>query len=310
MNSHTDTRGERPIFTRLFISPDESRLRAGWRIAAHGGLVLLISSLPFLVGGIVFLLVQGTISQANVTQLGLAASSLIFGPSIFLATWITRRFLDKRSFPSLGFHRNSSTWRDFLFGLTLPAAIMGTVFLLELGFGWLQIDSFAWDAAELGEITGSLLLLVVAFIVVGFYEEILFRGYYMQNLLESLGRPLAILLTSVAFGAVHLTNPNASPMGVLGITAAGYFLAFGWLRSKALWLPIGLHISWNIFEGPIFGFPVSGIDEFSLIRISVQGPDLITGGAFGPEAGLILLPVLAVAAGAIWLYTKDRNAKA
>jgi membrane protease YdiL (CAAX protease family) len=310
MNSQTETRGDRPILARLFISPDEPRLRAGWRIAAHAALMLMIGIIPVLVGGIAYLLIQGTIDQASLAQLVLAASSLIYGPSILLATWIARRFIDKRSFSSLGFNITSNTVRDFVFGLALPAALIAVIFLLEWGFGWLQVDGFAWHDAEFGEMAKSLILLAVVFIAVGFYEEILFRGYYMQNLKESMGRPLAILLTSVGFGLAHLANANATFMGVLGTAAAGIIFAYAWLRSKALWLPIALHISWNFFEGPVFGFPVSGREEFSLIRVRVEGPELLTGGAFGPEAGLIVVPVLAAAAWIIWLYTKSRNEEA
>jgi membrane protease YdiL (CAAX protease family) len=91
---------------------------------------------------------------------------------------------------------------------------------------------------------------------------------------------------------------------VLGILGAGYFLAFGYLRTRHLWLPIGLHIGWNFFEGPVFSFPVSGLDTARLLNHTVSGPELITGGAFGPEAGLIVLPALVLGAVLIHLYAK------
>lgn len=310
MSQLTENRGEvggRSVFKRLFISPHEGRLRAGWRILIHGFLILTLLSVPSLLLGIVYIVTQGSIDQDTLNQLNLVFNFLILGPSVVLATWIARRFLDRRSFVSLGFTRDKHALPDFLVGLALPAGIMGSIFLLEWALGWLSIEGFAWENANLGEILGPLALLLVAFVAVGFYEEILFRGYYMQNLLESLGRPLALFLTSAAFGVVHLSNPNSNLLGVLGITAAGYFLGFSWLRSRALWLPIGLHIGWNIFEGPVFGLPVSGISAFSLIRVEVHGPEVFTGGAFGPEGGLLLLPMLAIASAILWRYTRDRK---
>ena len=103
-------------------------------------------------------------------------------------------------------------------------------------------------------------------------------------------------------------NPNVSWTAVLGLVLAGLFLAFGYLRTRQLWLPIGLHIGWNFFEGTIFGFQVSGLSEMpSLIRQTVQGPELVTGGLFGPEAGLVVLPAMALGVLLIFGYTRRRK---
>ena len=86
-----------------------------------------------------------------------------------------------------------------------------------------------------------------------------------------------------------------------------YFLLMAYLRTGQLWLSIGLHIGWNFFEGVVFGFPVSGLDIYRLIRHQIQGPEIWTGGAFGPEAGLIVLPALVIGAVLIYLYTRNRT---
>ena len=132
------------------------------------------------------------------------------------------------------------------------------------------------------------------------------RGYQLQNLEEGSNTFWAVVITSIAFGAAHLLNPNASWISMVGISLAGFYLAFGYLRTRQLWLPIGMHFGWNFFLGPVFGFPVSGLDFFHLIRVEVTGPDLATGGAFGPEAGLVVLPGLALGALLVWLYTRGR----
>jgi hypothetical protein len=93
----------------------------------------------------------------------------------------------------------------------------------------------------------------------------------------------------------------------VGIFLAGIFLGYGYVRTRQLWLPIGLHLGWNFCEGVVFGFPVSGLDIYALTRIEVTGPELWTGGAFGPEAGLIILPALIVGAGLIYWVTRNRR---
>jgi len=84
-------------------------------------------------------------------------------------------------------------------------------------------------------------------------------------------------------------------------------LGYAYLRTKQLWLSIGIHIGWNFFEGVVFGFPVSGLNVYHLIRITVSGPALWTGGEFGPEAGLIVVPAIIIGIGLIYLYTRSRN---
>ena len=94
----------------------------------------------------------------------------------------------------------------------------------------------------------------------------------------------AVIISSAVFGLLHLANPNATWVSAAGIFFAGVFLAYGYIRTKQLWLPIGLHIGWNFFEGVGFGFPVSGLaDIYKMLRIQVHGPEIWTGGAFGPD---------------------------
>jgi hypothetical protein len=113
-----------------------------------------------------------------------------------------------------------------------------------------------------------------------------------------------VVLSSAIFGGLHLTNPNATLAGAGGVLLAGVFLAFAYLRSGQLWLPIGLHTGWNLFEGLVFGFPVSGLESYHLVRIVVAGPERWTGGRFGPEAGLVALPALLLGVFLVYIYTR------
>jgi membrane protease YdiL (CAAX protease family) len=95
-------------------------------------------------------------------------------------------------------------------------------------------------------------------------------------------------LSSLFFGIGHAMNPHADWVSTLGVTAAGLLLGLGYVFTGSLGISVGLHFSWNFFQGNVFGFPVSGRDfGVSFLKVSQGGPGLWTGGAFGPEAGLL-----------------------
>lgn len=224
-----------------------------------------------------------------------------------LSVWIARRLLDRRSFISLGFRLDRHTLPDMLAGFLITGVMMTAVYLLEAGAGWLRFDGWAWETIPPGQVALGLAGGLLGFVVVGYQEELLSRGYYLQNIRDGMGIGWALFLSSAIFALMHLGNPNVTwYSALLGLILAGIFLAYGWVRTRQLWLPIGVHIGWNFFEGSIFGFPVSGLNVTGLIQQTPTGPVAITGGPFGPEAGLILLPTLALGAGLIWLNTRGR----
>lgn len=243
------------------------------------------------------------ISFATLLVLGTLVASLAITISIYLA----RRFLDRRSFSSLGLVINRQAAVDILLGVGLTGLMMGMIFLVLWALDWVQIESFAWQMESWGSIAVSLTFMVLLFSLVSWQEELLSRGYWLQNLCDGLSLSLGVLLSSAMFALAHWFNPNLSWQGLLGLFLAGLFLAYGYLRTRQLWLPIGLHFGWNFFEGTVFGFPVSGQYQYQLTRQSLTGPEIITGGAFGPEAGLILLPALVLGALGIYWFTQNRN---
>jgi membrane protease YdiL (CAAX protease family) len=224
-------------------------------------------------------------------------------PTFTLTTFIVRRVIDRRSFKSLGFDIDSRTLIDLLVGFAIPGLLMGGIFLFELAVGWLTVIDYAWDVLPISNWLPDLVIWLGVYIAVGIQEEMLSRGYHLQNIADGLNLPMGILFSSLIFALLHIGNPFSSFASFVGLLAAGYFLAFAWVRTKRLWLPIGLHIGWNFFEGNIFGFAVSGTNSFKLIQHQVNGPTLITGGNFGPEAGLIVLPAMLLGTYLVYLYT-------
>lgn len=120
------------------------------------------------------------------------------------------------------------------------------------------------------------------------FEEVLVRGVIFRIMEEKLGSYIALFLSALIFGAMHLGNPNSSLLAASGLALqAGLFLAAAYMYSRNLWFPIAIHFAWNFTQAGIFGATVSGnATRTSLLSTEVRGPDWITGGAFGPEGSL------------------------
>jgi hypothetical protein len=245
-----------------------------------------------------------------------------FSLATLLATlgsvWLVGRFIDKRPLADFGLRLNRGWWLDLGFGLALGALLMAGVFLIEWAAGWLTITGAFQSARPDQSFVAAIVWALLLFISVGIYEELLFRGYALRNLAEGLNLPYigprgAILIawigTSAAFGLAHAANPNATMISTLNIGLAGIFLGLGYVLTGSLAIPIGLHITWNFFQGNVFGFPVSGgaFGGITFIDIEQGGPALWTGGTFGPEAGLIGVAAMLVGSGLTLLWVRWRQ---
>jgi membrane protease YdiL (CAAX protease family) len=295
----------RSVLRRIFFSPDEPRLRSGWRVLLH--LLLMAVSLLVLTLPVALLMLNEQVSAVLADDVRVVLGELLTVAAFAFATWVARRWLDHRSLRSLGFQTDSRVLPDLLVGTAIPGLLMGSVYVFESAAGWLSFGGWAWQSSSATAILRGLGLYFALFILTALGEELISRGYQLQNLIEGVGLPWGLFLSAVLFAAMHGANPGAGAASFVGIMAAGYFLAYAWVRTGQLWLPIGLHLGWNFFEGVIFGFPVSGLGTFRLIEQHVTGPALVTGGEFGPEAGLVILPALAIGAWLIWLYTRTRE---
>ena len=290
----------RSFWKRLFLSPREARLRAGWRLAIQTILMLVLLAGLGIPVVLLALILHWNTGGTLFFILNILVELIAFSASIYLA----RRFLDRRSFASLGLKLDRRVFPDLLAGIGITFIMMGLIYLAMSRLGWILFNGFAWNFDPLPVVLGQLLLYLQIFIIVGWQEELLSRGYHLQTLASGINLFWGVLISSAIFGALHLGNPNATWVSAAGIFFAGLFLALGYVRTGQLWLSIGLHIGWYFFEGVIFGFPVSGTASYPLLRIQVSGPALWTGGAFGPEAGLIVLPAILLGALLICLYTR------
>jgi hypothetical protein len=128
----------------------------------------------------------------------------------------------------------------------------------------------------------------------GAFEEVLLRGYAFRVLIRGTGKAVAVCVTSCTFGLAHLANPNVGFLAIINTAMAGMWLSIAYLKTRSLWLPAALHISWNTTEGLIFGFPVSGMMFPSVLKSTHGGNEWITGGNYGPEGGVLSLVVLVI----------------
>jgi membrane protease YdiL (CAAX protease family) len=287
----------RTFLSRILLTEDQSRLRAGWRLL----IAVILTGLFFQTVD----LIRSALSMKGPTTA--IIGSLIDFAVVTGAIYLARRFADKRSFASLGLQINKHAVFDIIVGVVLAFVLMLLIYLIEYTLGWLIFESFAWQVEASSSVITYILRYFVVLLFVGWNEELVYRGYILQTLASGLNPIWALLLSSLYFGIEHLSNPNSSWMAVGGIFLIGLFFAYGYLRTGQLWLPIGIHIGWNFFENGVFGFPVSGFDRPGLFRVTVSGPDFWTGGAFGPEAGLIILPICLLGAVLVYMYTAHRK---
>jgi membrane protease YdiL (CAAX protease family) len=285
------------LLRNLFLTPGEPRLRAGWRLLAQF-IMMIATTFIIVIPGSILVFAFPAFQEAILLAIG--------GGAIVVSVFAARKWIDRRSITSMGLRWDNQARRDLFWGIGIAFLQIALMFMLQWAFGWLEVGGFAWEEQPAASVAGSILLWLALFSAVGFYEELLSRGYQLQNLEEGLNTFWAVVLSSAAFGVAHALNPNSSWVSVLAICIAGFFLAYPYLRTRQLWLSIGLHFSWNFFLGPIFGFPVSGITSFTLLQVEISGPDLFTGGAFGPEAGLVVLPAQALGFLIVWAATRGR----
>ena len=219
--------------------------------------------------------------------------------AILAITYLFRRFIDRQSLQGLGLDRRRGWVSELLAGAGLGLGVMAVIFVLQWVSGWARISLTGEpsDTALLG-----LLAYVIIFLAVAGSEELMFRGYLLQTLEEWPGVIPAVIVSSVLFGVFHGLNPNVNVLALAQLILAGLVFAYTYLVTRRLWLPIALHFAWNFFQGPVFGFPVSGVPSGGLFSVEPAGPTLITGGAFGPEGGLSGLIGLGLIAFAVWRW--------
>lgn len=176
----------------------------------------------------------------------------------------------------------SRLWPDLGIGITIGFLYFVAITLVMMILGNYSIEGFNFDMEQI--LQNFFLMIVVA---VG--EEIVFRGFIYRMIAERYNIYIALLVSAMLFGFIHITNPGAGVWSSFAIALeAGIMLGLAYSYHKSLWVPIGIHLAWNFSQGQIFGYAVSGIDiPNPIIQPVITGHELITGGPFGAEASVI-----------------------
>lgn len=215
-----------------------------------------------------------------------------------LIIWIFMKYVDKEKFINLGLHFKNRK-KDFIVGIGLGILVMGIGYELLLFLNEISFDKIVFEPI-------NILISIALFTCVSIMEELLFRGYILRNLMISFNKYAALIVSSVLFSLIHGMNPNVDAFSLFNIFLAGILLGISYIYTKNLWFPIGLHLSWNLFQ-TLFGFNVSGQDFYSIIEFKIQENTLLNGGAFGLEGSILsIIAEMLIIIGVVIYYNKNK----
>jgi membrane protease YdiL (CAAX protease family) len=285
-----------------FFLDKDGQLRSGWRLAIFGVAFLICAQLIQIV---LFVGLSAVLRRSYSELIGgywgivTGHGSILF--SAFVVGWACGALMEDLPFRALGCAPHKGWLKNLAIGSVLGTA---SLLLAALFATVTRGIHFRLDPAGARTIGQTLVVSLIVFVFAGAAEEMLFRGYPLQTLTRTNLAWLGVLLTSVPFAAVHLRNPNVVPgFTFINTALAGIWLAVAYLRTRSLWLPLGLHWSWNWVQASLLGLPVSGIERISpapLLKALNAGPDWLTGGAYGIEGGAACTLALLISTVIIW----------
>ena len=229
---------------------------------------------------------------------GKVLGSLVLAVLAMLAYAAFVRWIERR--PVTDFGRRGAL-REWAVGVALGFAAISLSVAVIASLGGYRITG--WNPP-------SVLVPVLSLAIFsGVVEEIISRGLMFRLLEEWLGSWAALALSALAFGLLHMANPNATLLAAAAISIeAGILLGALYMLTRRLWMAIGLHMAWNFTQGGVYGINVSGIEVQGLLFNTMQGPPLLTGGAFGAEASLPAI-VICTSLGLWVLYLAHRKGR-
>jgi uncharacterized protein len=213
---------------------------------------------------------------------------------------VFRRFIDGKPIVSLGLdrhlHRNDS-WAGLLLGIMLLG--IGSLVLYFTG-------NLRWVDARFNGAEFFLILMLVLLLAVS--EEFVFRGYLLNNLMESFNKWTALMASAFLFTVAHSFNPHLGPVALINLFLGGLLLGINFIYTKTLWFAIGFHFGWNFIMGYVLGFAVSGLSWQTMLQQELKGNPIMTGDSFGFEGSIVATGVLMAGTGLLY-YAYERKSK-
>jgi uncharacterized protein len=271
-----------PWLRTVFVGNDG--LRAGWAFAIYLGMfAVMLAVSDWLISS----LHLGNLWSMMLGEAGVLAAATV--PALIMAR------IEKRNWGAYGLPLRQAFSKLFWVGAVW--GFLGITFLLVILFGMHAFDFGHIVLHGLG-IARFAMFWGVLFLLVGFTEEFMLRGYSQFTLARGMGFWPAAIVLSAVFGAVHLKNPGEAWVGALAAGAIGLFFCLTLRRTGSLWFAVGFHAAWDWGETFFYSVPDSGtIFPGHLLKSSLHGPRWITGGSAGPEGSLLCFVVIAV----IWV---------
>ncbi|MET0242145.1 MAG: CPBP family intramembrane glutamic endopeptidase [Flavitalea sp.] len=237
------------------------------------------------------------LQRASLEYSPVILNTILFSSTTFLLVFLFRKYADEKSIVSLGFPFSA---RNAIMGSWSAIVVLGLVITIFKITSVSSFDHFSWPG--INWYAGLLIMLVV-----GISEETLFRGYLLNNLMQSFDKWRALGFSAMMFAFMHIGNPNITAIAALNILLAGGVLGCNYIFTKNLWFGILFHFTWNFLLGPVLGYNVSGVGISSLMAPELRGSEVFTGGAFGPEGSVIVTVLLSALLVVIPMLYRPRN---
>lgn len=304
---------------KIFKNAD-NQTRSGWKI----GLLFIAFLITTMVLSMIFTIAYGMVIAAmhpeftgNQAKLmaymeqqfsgagNLLGAFLHLIQCISLILWVILfwKLWDKGKVREIGFTNIKSSWKDLSVGLLIGAVSFSVVaFILLATKSVAMVNSFGMP-----KFSKALIVELVIFIFVGINEELFCRGYCMTVLKQTKKAWAPIIISAIIFSAMHSGNGGISLLAYINLFLFGIFMGYLFMKTKNIWMCIGYHITWNYFQGDIFGFLVSGTTTDSIYSIKVLSPNIINGGSFGPEGGLIVTALLVISILLVYKFIPNRE---
>lgn len=275
-------------------------IRSGYKIITVLFIALLLQAI---VGIFISVLVNRSLfvsfmtNEINTIITLISELILIFIPILF---WVS---LENKSIGKMGLTDLKRSYRELIIGLALGAVTISISAVVLIAFNEVEIKYTSTGIETIKNLIYSLIL----YISVGFAEEILCRGYIMSTLKRTRNKYAVIVISSLIFAAMHLGNYGITPLAFFNLALVGALFGYMFMKSKNIWMCIGYHITWNYFQGAVWGFSVSGTGKKGICTITNLGENFINGGSFGAEGGIVVTIVTCLAFIFVYMYYKDKN---
>lgn len=299
----------------MVFKNDDNQIRSGWKILITFIVFLLFTLVATLLVSVIYGIVKVYTNKngiQDITSYILSIASdktyiflislsqclaMIFSVVLF---W---KVFEKKPIRYMGLINIKSSYRDLFIGLTFGSISMILVFIILLGTQSVSMVNLFSNP----NLSRWIFIDLILFIFVGINEEMFARGYCMSVLKQTRNKYVIVIVSSLIFSLMHSFNPYMSVLSYINLFLVGILFSYMYIKARNIWLPIGYHVTWNYFQGDIFGFQVSGTEVNGMYNVKAVGNDLITGGSFGPEGGLVVTLIVLLGLVFLWKFYNKSN---